>query len=262
MVRRERHLRRAHEVEVVLLEVVDVVGCLAEEPGALHGLRLDERGRDDGGEAPLGGLRHGQLGERELELRADTREEVEARAAHLRAALDVDRAEQRAELEVVARLEALRREVAGGSDLLEDHEVVLATGRGVGCRVGQRLEQRRELLAGRGLVGVGGLDLRAELLGAREERLLLLALRLRDLLAHRLLLAAQRLERGDGRATSLVGGDERVNEGGVLPAAPLRLSEGLGVVSQEPGVDHPVSLSVPAALSPSAVGRTRNSALR
>ena len=45
MVRRERHLGRADEVEVVLLEAVDVLGGLAEEPGALHRRRLHQHRR-------------------------------------------------------------------------------------------------------------------------------------------------------------------------------------------------------------------------
>ena len=47
----------------------------------------------------------GEVDQRELELGADAGEEVEARAGHLGAALDVDRAEDLAELDVVARLE-------------------------------------------------------------------------------------------------------------------------------------------------------------
>ena len=67
-----------------------------------------------------------QVHERELEARADALEEVEARARHLGAALHVDRVEQLAELEVVARLELERRDLA---DLAQHDEVVLAAGR-------------------------------------------------------------------------------------------------------------------------------------
>ena len=88
-------------------------------------------------------LRHRQLGERELELGADAGEVVEPCAADLGAALGVDGAEQLAELEVVARLEALGREVARRADGVEHDEVVLAAlGRLVRRGVGQRLQQR------------------------------------------------------------------------------------------------------------------------
>jgi hypothetical protein len=39
---RERDLRRTDEVEVVGLEPVDLAGVRAEEPGALHRLRLHQ----------------------------------------------------------------------------------------------------------------------------------------------------------------------------------------------------------------------------
>ena len=58
VVRRERHLGGADQVEVVLVEVVDVLGGLAEEAGALHRLRADQRRRQHRGEAGGGGLRH------------------------------------------------------------------------------------------------------------------------------------------------------------------------------------------------------------
>ena len=48
MVAGERHLGGADEVEVVGLEVVDLVGVLAEEAGAGHDLGLDQRRRDHG----------------------------------------------------------------------------------------------------------------------------------------------------------------------------------------------------------------------
>ena len=53
MVPGERHLARAGEVEVVGGQVVDLVGVLAEEPGAGHDLGPDERRRDQRHEAVL-----------------------------------------------------------------------------------------------------------------------------------------------------------------------------------------------------------------
>jgi hypothetical protein len=49
--RRERHLGRADEVEVVVGQLVDLVGVRAEEAGALHRLGPHERRRDDRVEA-------------------------------------------------------------------------------------------------------------------------------------------------------------------------------------------------------------------
>ena len=85
--------------------------------------------------------------------RADAGQVVEARAGHLRAAVDVDGAEHLAELDVVAGLEALGREVAGLADVLEHDEVVLAAGRRL---VGGRVRDRHQRVA----VGRLGLGLR------------------------------------------------------------------------------------------------------
>ena len=74
----------------------------------------------------LHGLLHREVEQGELQQGARALEVEEARAGHLRAALDVDGAEQLAELEVVAWREALGGEVARRADLLEDGEVLLA----------------------------------------------------------------------------------------------------------------------------------------
>ncbi len=239
MIGRERDLRRTDEVEVILLEVVDVIGGLAEEAGALHGARLDQRGRDHRREAPGGGLAHRDLGERQLELRADTGEVVEPCAADLGTALGVDRTQHLAELEVVARLEAFGGEVARGADGVEHDEVFLAAlgriGRG---EVGQRLHQLVERLGGLRLRGLGVLDLLAELLRTREQLGLLVALGLRDQLAEVLLLSAYGLEYRDRRPALLVSGNELVDDVSGLAAAALGCSYGVGVFSQDSGVDH------------------------
>ena len=134
------------------------------------------------------------LHQRELEVRAGAGEVVEAGAGDLRAAVDVDRAEDPAELDVVAGLEALGREVAGRADVLEHHEVVLAARRGlVGGRVRDRQHRGAVGLLGLPLGGLGLLHVGRERLGPLEQRLLLLALRLGDLLAELLLLRAEPL---------------------------------------------------------------------
>ena len=141
----ERHLGGADEVEVVALDPVDLLVVLAQEAGALHRLRLDQRGSDDRGEA--GGHRPAdrQLGEGELEQRARTGEEVEPRPGHLGAALHVDRAEQLADLEVVAHREVVAGHLADGADR---DRVVLAAGRHL---VGDDVRDRQVDLAERGV---------------------------------------------------------------------------------------------------------------
>ena len=158
----ERHLRRAHEVQVVVRQVVDLARVRAEEAGARHDLRPHQRGRDHEREPVGRGLRRRHVEQRDLELRADALEEVEARAADLRAAFHVDRAELRAQVEVVLRLEV---EHARLTDGLDDHEVVLAADRRV--RVHQVRDPAQELLdlvVGGVLLGLGGLDLGGQVL--------------------------------------------------------------------------------------------------
>ena len=156
MVRRERHLGRADEVEVLPLDAVDVVGRLAEEAGALHGARPHQRRRDHRGEPGGAGLVHRQVHQRQLEVGADAGQVVEAGAGDLGAAVDVDRAEDPAELDVVLRLEPLGGEVAGLADVLEHDEVVLAAGRGLlGGRVRDAHQDRAVVLLGLGLRGLG-----------------------------------------------------------------------------------------------------------
>ena len=128
--------------------MVHLVGVLAEEPGAAHDLGAHQRRRDERDEPGLQRAVEREDHDRDLEARADAREEVEAAARDLRAALHVDRAEQLAELEVVARLEvergglavrAQRDEVvfAAGGDAVDD-DVLDLRERGVGCRLRPR----------------------------------------------------------------------------------------------------------------------------
>ena len=163
----QRHLGGADEVEVVALDPVDLLVVLAEEAGALHRLGLDQRGRDDRGEAGGDGAADRQLGERELEQRARAGEEVEAGAGDLGAALHVDRAERLADLDVVAH-----REVVGGhlADGAHRHRVVLTAGRHL---VGDDVRDLQVRLAQRGVGGplglLGLLDLGGQGLGPLED---------------------------------------------------------------------------------------------
>ncbi len=241
MVRRQRDLRRTDQVEVLALDPVDVVGGLAQEAGALHRPRLDQRRGDHLGEAGVAGLVHRHVDQGQLELGADAGEEVEAAARHLGAALEVDGAEHPAELDVVARLEV---ELRLRADRLDDAVVVLAARRRlVGRDVGDLHQRRPPQVLGLGLRRLGGLDPRRELLGLLEQRGLLVRCGLRDLLAERLLLGAQPLVLGDGRAPRLVGGDRPVDHLVGQAALGLGGSDAVGFLTQETGVDHGMRLS-------------------
>ena len=239
MVGGQRDLGGADQVQVVLLQVVDVVGGLAEEAGALHRGRTHQRRRDHRREAPLGRLRHGQVQQRDLQLRAGPGEEVEAGAGHLRPTLHVDRGQALGDLDVVLRLESLGGEVARGADGLEHVEVVLAAGRdAVDDQVRELLEQLLE--AGSGLVhrDLGRLHLRRELLRPRQHGGLLVPLGPGHLLAEVLLLCAQGLEVDDRRAARLVRRDQLVDQFGRFAARRLGAPDSVGVGTQQLRVDH------------------------
>ena len=241
VVGRHRHLRRADEVEVLALDPVDVVGGLAEEAGALHRPGADQRRRRGLDEAGGAGLVHRHVDQRELQLRADAGQEVEARPADLGAALEVDRPQQPAELDVVARLEV---ELARRADVLDDGVVLLATGRGgVVGDVGDRLERLVPLGLGGVARGLRGLHAGGELLHLREQGLLLLALRAGDERAAGLLLGPARLEVGDRLPARGVGRQRPVHHVGGQAALGLGGAYAVGVVTEEAGIDHTRRLS-------------------
>ena len=218
------------------------------------------------------GERDRVVDERELEQRADAGEVVEAAAADLGAALDVDRAEDLADLDVVADGDALGREVAAYAGLLDDGEVVLAAdGSVLVDQVGQLRQQGRGLGVGGRATGLGGLHALGEVGRARHGgvelaldlgavvvgRLLEPALDVPDVLGLQVLLAAQRAERRLGRAAHLVGVEELVDDAGVLPAPALALAHTVRVVSKELQVDHTRSLRGTATRNPVRVARPR-----
>jgi hypothetical protein len=175
----------------------------------------------------------------ELEQRTDPGEVVEPRPGHLGAALDVDRTQQPAELDVVTGLEPLGREVARRAVLGEHHVVVFpADGRGVVNEVGQRTQQPVQFERGLGGRRLRALDLDRQVTGAGEQRLLLLALRPRDALAQRLLLSTQGFEGCDGSSPCVIGVQQPVDQGGVLAAGALRGTDAVGILSQDAQVDH------------------------
>jgi hypothetical protein len=208
----------------------------AEEARALHDLGPHERGSDQRREAVGDRLVEGHVHERELEPGADALQEVEPGAGHLGPARHVDRVEQLADLEVIARLEA---ECGDLTHLAQHVEVVLAAGGdALDDHVAELLHRGGErLLGGRG-IGVGLLDLGRELLRLCDQGGLLVLRGLRDLLAERVLLGAQRLERRDGGTTRGICGDRVVDEGGGLPARLLRALDQVGVLAEQHGVDH------------------------
>ncbi|CCB75725.1 protein of unknown function [Streptantibioticus cattleyicolor NRRL 8057 = DSM 46488] len=235
----QRDLGGADQVVVVLLQVVDVLRGLAEEAGALHGARLDQRGGEHRGEAGLGGLRDRRVDQGQLQQGADTGEVVEARAGDLGGALDVDGAECLAELQVVLGLEALGGEVARGADGLQDGEVLLAADRHVRVdEVADAQQQGLGLLGRQVLLGVGGLDRGGQLAGLLQQPGLLLAGGLGDELAQRLLLRAQFVEAVTGRPAPLVGGEQGVDQADVLSTGALGGAHSVGVLTKQAKVDH------------------------
>ena len=133
----------------------------------------------------------------------------------------------------------LEVELVRGADVLEHHEVVLATRRGFGLDdVRDLLLGAQQLGVGLGLLGLGLLDLGGEVLGAGQQLVALLALGLADLLAELLLLGAQRVGSGHRGPATLVGGEQRVHEGRVLTSGALRGAHGLRVIAKRLEVDH------------------------
>ncbi|CAG7651095.1 hypothetical protein SBRY_50523 [Actinacidiphila bryophytorum] len=235
----QRDLGGADQVQVVLVEVVDVVLDLAQVAGAGHGRGLDQVRREHRGEARRGGLGDGRVDQGQFQQGADAGEVVEARAGHLGAALGVDGAEQLAQLQVVAGGEALGGEVARGAVLLQDDEVLLAADRGVGVDdVAQFEQQPLGLFRRLVLLGVGGLDRGGQLAGPAQQLGLLVALRLGDQLAERLLLGAQLVEAGAGRPAPFVGGEQGVDERDVLSTGALGRAHTVGVLTKQAKVDH------------------------
>src|SRR5699024_10026062 len=87
-------------------------------------------------------------------------------------------------------------------------------------------------------LGLEPLDIGGELLDLCQQRLLLLALRLGDLLAEGLLLGARGFERRGGLAPADVRLEHRVHGGGVTATRPLGVTDGFGVLAQVPQIDH------------------------
>src|SRR5699024_4944628 len=168
-------------------------------------------------------------------LGADAAQEVEAGTGDLRPAGHVDRAEALGDLEVVLDRVVEARHLA---HVLAHGEVVLEP---LGGALGEvRDLAQRGVADGERLPGLGlePLDIGGELLDLCQQRLLLLALRLGDLLAEGLLLGARGFERRGGLAPADVRLEHRVHGGGVTATRPLGVTDGFGVLAQVPQIDH------------------------
>ena len=236
----ERHLGGADQVLVVrLAQAVDLIGMGVEEAGAAHDLGAHQR-RGDGQREAVGlGLvdGHGQHGD--LQARHGAAQEVEAGAGDLSAAAGVDAGHQRAERHMVLRLEALRREVARGADLLDDHVVVLAALRRLGLDDVRQLPHGGGVFLGRGVGrGLELGDLLAELLGLGDQRGLLVRRRGGDLLADLLLLGAGGLELLERGAAHLVGAQHLVHQLNGLAALALGFAHHIGMFTDELDIKH------------------------
>ena len=236
----ERHLGGADQVLLVrLAKTVDLVGVGVEEAGAGHDLGTHQRRGDGEHEAVLLGLidGHGQHGDLHAGDRAA--QEVEAGAADLDAAAHVDTGHAGAEGQVVFRLEAFGREVAGLADLLDDNVIVLAAFRGLGFDDVRQLPHGGGVFLGGGVRGglVFG-DLGGQLLGLRDQRGLLIGGRGGDLLADLLLLGAGLLELLERGATGLVGAQHLVDQFDGFAALALGFLDNVSMFANELNIKH------------------------
>ena len=244
VVRGERHFGRTDEVEIIFGQVIDVLRRLTEETRTLHGLRLHQRRRDHRDEAVLQGHAHRQVDQGELELGSLPGQVVEAGPGDLRAAFDVDGAEQLSELEMIFGHEALGHEVPRRADGLQHHVVVLAAeGHVVEHQIADLLQHRLEDTADLVLGGFGLLHQVGELLGALQQPGPLRTLGPGDQLAEILLLGPELLVAGDRIAPRLVGRQQIVDQGLRLAPSPLGRSYAVGILAQHLDVDHPHTLT-------------------
>ena len=208
--RRQRHLAGAHEEEVVLLDLVDLVAIGREEPGLLHRLLPHEDGRHDRDE-PFADERAGHpLHERELEQHRFAHQVGEAGAAHHDGLLALHPAHRLAERGVVER--GWRGRVAHDA---QDLTVVLTA---VGHRrvggVGHLQRERAQLGVEAGQVFLEALQLLLERARGGDLRRPFVGRSLADLLRRRVLPRAQLLDQREPLAARGVGGEHVVDQSG------------------------------------------------
>src|SRR6188508_3800713 len=189
--------------------MIDILRGLAEETGALHGLRLDQRRWDERNEAVADRSAHRQVDQGELKLCSLAGEVVEARPRDLGSALYIDRAKQLAELEMIFGLKALGDEIARRTQGFQHHIVILTARRYViEDQISHLTQHLVEGDADLVLCSLGILDHVGELLAAAQQRGTVLTAGLCYPLAKCLLLGPKLFELGDCVATRLIGLDQ------------------------------------------------------
>ena len=179
----QRHLGRADQEQVVLLDGVGLLARLREHAGALHRRLAHQHRRHHGQEALARQLVHAPLHHRQLQPHQVAQQVVEAAARHLRGGLDVDQAQSvgAGQLEVILRLEPEVRLLAVGAD---GDRVILGHAVG-GGRVGQVRHAQHQLADALGDLAQGALvgrllGLQLGLAGDRDRGVLALLLGLGD----------------------------------------------------------------------------------
>ncbi len=193
---RERHLRGAGEIEVVVGEPVDVRALGGEEAGADHRLLADEHGRDHGQEPVPGEMVERGAVEREREQGGVADQVAEAGTGEPSRALHVEAPDLRVLL-------GLRdsRWLADSAQLLRVL-VAPAVGRRLVGRVRHLREGRVACRLGRGELRLGGAELLLDALKLGELLRRGLALQLRP--------ASELVDARDERPPALVGLEHRV----------------------------------------------------
>ncbi len=199
MQRRQRDLRGADQVQVVVGQPVDLLLGVGQEAGSVQRALADQHRRDDRLEPLAPQLLERESDERELEHHQVAAQVREPRPGQPRPALHVD--------PVAGELEVVLAGGAGFPDLVQDRVLV-------GGVLGGQVRQRREHAVA---LGAHRVLLVAQLPAARGERGELLALlgRRRALaaLARAVLLGAQLLELGRDRAPAPIELEQPVDRG-------------------------------------------------
>jgi hypothetical protein len=240
------------EIEVVVGQPVDILRGLAEKPVPSMASVFTSTGGITGTKPAAVAWAIARLSIASCSCAAHSGQEVETRTGHLRAALHVDGAEPTPELDVVERLEVEHRRLA---DVLEDDVVVLPARRhSLFHDVGQPSEQLVVRRRASVCATSAALTRQRAPWYARAGRLLVTA-RLGDLAAEVLLLGAELVVARDRLAAARVRGDHGIDEALVLPRARWRRAYGVGVVTDESGIEHARSVSsLPAPRAPITCG--------
>ncbi len=227
------------EPEILLRVPIEVVTELRQVAGADQAFAPHHRRRVDLGVAVVRDVEvEHPRDERPLQARTGAVQHVEARARHLRAALEVDDAERLADLPM-----RLRREVEGARrpDLAHHHiRVLVGSDRHVRVRQVRNLEHPRfEARLDLGDDDLGGGDLVAEPFG-RGDRPFALGRVLdgADLLRRLPALGFQGLERCDGGAPLGVERQERIDLGRVDPDGREPAFHEVGLLADQSDVEH------------------------